>query len=152
KSPGPEDPWIRGLAEHLTRTDAKFYGASWCPHCTEQKKLFGGSERRVPYVECASAGPGSRQTAVCNEAGIKTYPTWVIHAPRSLCRVRVGGRGVAANRGLQRSRDKNLPYLGDQRPALHGYPEPGCPGAVQPVQKRRRQTMTQRCSHTTYFF
>ena len=82
KAPGPEDPWIRGLAEHLARADAKFYGASWCPHCTDQKKLFGSSERRVPYVECASAGPGSRQTAVCNEAGIKTYPTWVINGQR----------------------------------------------------------------------
>ena len=33
KAPGPEDPWIRNLAEHLARSDAKFYGASWCPHC-----------------------------------------------------------------------------------------------------------------------
>jgi uncharacterized membrane protein/glutaredoxin len=82
KAPGPEDPWIRGLAEHLTRTNAKFYGASWCPHCTDQKKLFGSSERRLPYVECASAGPGSKQTAVCNEVGIKTYPTWVINGQR----------------------------------------------------------------------
>ena len=30
----------------------------------------------------ASAGAGSRQTAVCNEAGIKTYPTWVINGQR----------------------------------------------------------------------
>jgi glutaredoxin len=82
KAPRPEDPWIRGLAEHLARTDAKFYGASWCPHCTEQKELFGASGRRLPYVECASAGPGSKQTAACNEAGIKSYPTWVINGQR----------------------------------------------------------------------
>lgn len=82
KAPGPEDPWIRGLAEHLTQTDAKFYGASWCPHCAEQKELFGSSARRLPYVECASAGPGSRQTAVCNDAGIKNYPTWIINGQR----------------------------------------------------------------------
>ena len=82
KAPGPEDPWIRGLAEHLAQSNAKFYGASWCPHCTEQKELFGASGRRLPYVECSSAGPGSKQTAVCNEAGIKSYPTWVINGQR----------------------------------------------------------------------
>jgi glutaredoxin len=82
KAPGPEDPWIRGLAEHLTRTNAKFYGASWCPHCAEQKELFGSSARRLPYIECSSAGPGSRQTALCNDAGIKSYPTWVINGQR----------------------------------------------------------------------
>lgn len=28
-SAGPEDPYLRGLAEHLTRTGAVFYGAYW---------------------------------------------------------------------------------------------------------------------------
>jgi glutaredoxin len=82
KAAGPEDPWIRGLAEHLTQTDAKFYGASWCPHCAEQKELFGSSARRLPYVECSAGGAGTRQTAVCNDAGIKSYPTWVINGQR----------------------------------------------------------------------
>src|SRR5262249_58316777 len=45
KASGPEDPWIRGLAEHLARTDAKFYGACRGPRCAEQTKLFGSSER-----------------------------------------------------------------------------------------------------------
>jgi uncharacterized membrane protein/glutaredoxin len=82
KAPGPEDPWIRGLAEHLSRTNAKFYGASWCPHCIEQKELFGSSGRRLPYIECSAGGAGTKQTAVCNEAGIKNYPTWVIAGQR----------------------------------------------------------------------
>jgi uncharacterized membrane protein len=37
-SAAAEDPWVRGLAEHLTQSDAKFYGASWCPHCKDQKE------------------------------------------------------------------------------------------------------------------
>jgi uncharacterized membrane protein/glutaredoxin len=82
KAPGPEDPWIRGLAEHLSRNDAKFYGASWCPHCTDQKELFGASGRRLPYVECSPGGPNTRQAAACNDAGIKSYPTWVINGER----------------------------------------------------------------------
>ncbi|HEX6172590.1 MAG TPA: vitamin K epoxide reductase family protein [Candidatus Binatia bacterium] len=82
KTAGPEDPWIRGLVEHLAKTDAKFYGASWCPHCTEQKELFGPSSSRVPYIECSPGGPRAPQAQACNDAGIKSYPTWIINGQR----------------------------------------------------------------------
>ena len=35
------DPYLRELAEYLTQRGAKFYGASWCHHCQDQKELFG---------------------------------------------------------------------------------------------------------------
>jgi len=79
---GPEDPWIRGLAEHLAKTNAKFYGASWCPHCTDQKEMFGSSARRLPYVECSPGGPKAPPAQACNEANVKSYPTWVISGQR----------------------------------------------------------------------
>lgn len=82
KTAGPEDPWIRGLVEHLAKSNAKFYGASWCPHCTEQKELFGPSSSRVPYIECSPGGPRAPQAQACNEAGIKSYPTWIIKGQR----------------------------------------------------------------------
>jgi uncharacterized membrane protein len=82
KAPGPEDPWIRGLAEHLAKTDAKFYGASWCPHCQEQKESFGASASRVPYIECSPGGPKAPSAPTCTEAGIKSYPTWIINGQR----------------------------------------------------------------------
>jgi uncharacterized membrane protein/glutaredoxin len=82
KTAGPEDPWVRGLVEHLSKTDAKFYGASWCPHCTEQKELFGPSSSRVPYIECSPGGPRAPQAQACNDAGIKSYPTWIINGQR----------------------------------------------------------------------
>ncbi len=82
RAPGPEDSWVRGLAEHLTKTDAKFYGAYWCPHCIEQKELFGASVRRLPYVECSPSGPNAPQATVCKEKDIKSYPTWVINGAR----------------------------------------------------------------------
>ena len=82
KTAGPEDPWIRGLAEHLTKTNAKFYGAGWCPHCKEQKEMFGSSVKRVPYVECSPGGPGTPQAAVCTAAGVESYPTWTINGQR----------------------------------------------------------------------
>jgi uncharacterized membrane protein/glutaredoxin len=76
---GPEDPATRALAEHLTEEGVLFYGASWCPHCEEQKRLFGASARRLPYVECSPAGPNSPQAPSCNRAGVQTYPTWIIN-------------------------------------------------------------------------
>lgn len=82
KAPRPEDPWIRGLAEHLTQIDAKFYGASWCPHCNDQKELFGSSSRRMPYVECSPAGPRAPTATVCKENNIQSYPTWIINGQR----------------------------------------------------------------------
>lgn len=81
-APGPEDPWIRGLAEHLSKSDAKFYGASWCPHCNSQKDLFGSSVKRIPYVECSPGGSNAPQAPVCKEKNIQSYPTWIINGQR----------------------------------------------------------------------
>jgi len=76
---GPEDPAIRALAEHLTEEGVLFYGASWCPHCQEQKRLFGASAVRLPYIECSPAGANTPQAPSCSRAGIQSYPTWVIN-------------------------------------------------------------------------
>jgi uncharacterized membrane protein/glutaredoxin len=75
---GPEDPTVRALAEHLAENDVVFYGASWCPHCQQQKALFGASAARLPYVECSLGGPSAPQAAACRNAGVRSYPTWVI--------------------------------------------------------------------------
>ena len=74
----PEDPRLRGLAEHLHASGAKFYGASWCPDCTAQKKAFGVSAARLPYVECSPNGRNGGVAFECTSAGIGGYPTWVI--------------------------------------------------------------------------
>lgn len=81
-APGPEEPGIRGLAEHLAKTSAKFYGASWCPHCADQKEMFGSSAQRLPYIECSPYGPRAPQASLCNEMKIKSYPTWIINGRR----------------------------------------------------------------------
>jgi uncharacterized membrane protein/glutaredoxin len=75
---GPEDPLTRALAEHLANEGVRFYGASWCPHCQEQKRIFGASASRLPYVECSPTGRNAPQSRSCDQAGVKTYPTWVI--------------------------------------------------------------------------
>jgi uncharacterized membrane protein len=74
---GPEDPYQRGLAERLNESGALFYGASWCPHCQQQKAMFGASQDRLPYVECSPGGPRAPSAPSCTRAGIQTFPTWI---------------------------------------------------------------------------
>lgn len=69
--PGPLD----AFAKCLDQKGAKFYGAFWCPHCQNQKKMFGTSEQFLPYVECSTADGGS-ELPVCIQKNITGYPTW----------------------------------------------------------------------------
>jgi glutaredoxin len=82
KPPAAEDPVLRQLATHLAQTGAKMYGAEWCPHCQDQKALFGAAAKRLPYIECSIGAQGTGQTTVCRNAGITTYPTWEIGGQR----------------------------------------------------------------------
>lgn len=82
KPEGKEDPWTLALAEHLTKVGAKFYGAYWCPHCKDQKEMFGASAHRLPYIECSPGGRRAPQANRCRTAGIRSYPTWIINGRR----------------------------------------------------------------------
>lgn len=66
-----------GLADHLTQTGAKMYGAYWCPHCEDQKTMFGAAVSRIPYVECDPKGEKA-QPQLCQAKQIQGYPTWEI--------------------------------------------------------------------------
>lgn len=66
---------LDGFASCLAEKRAVFYGAFWCPHCQNQKALFGNSARLLPYVEC-STPDGKNQLPICIEAKITGYPTW----------------------------------------------------------------------------
>jgi hypothetical protein len=66
------------LARHLTQIGAKEYGAYWCPHCYDQKQLFGKEAFAIiNYIECTTDGKNS-QTQLCEKAGIQGFPTWEI--------------------------------------------------------------------------
>ena len=54
---------------------AVFYGAFWCPHCQNQKKLFGSSQSLLPYVEC-STPDGKAMLQACKDKKVESYPTW----------------------------------------------------------------------------
>jgi uncharacterized membrane protein len=78
-APQAEDLQAKALAIHLAKSGAKMYGAFWCPHCKQQKSYFGASAERLPYVECSPDGQNAPQAKECADAGIKSYPTWVIN-------------------------------------------------------------------------
>lgn len=63
------------FAKCLKDKGATFYGAFWCPHCQNQKKLFGKSEMYLNYVEC-STPDGKSQLKICIDKKVESYPTW----------------------------------------------------------------------------
>jgi uncharacterized membrane protein len=70
--------YATGLARHLAASGAVMYGAYWCPHCREQKALFGSAAALLPYVECDPRGKHA-QTERCRARGIRVFPTWEFH-------------------------------------------------------------------------
>lgn len=67
------------LARHLKEVGAKKYSAYWCPHCYEQKQLFGKEAfSEINVVECAPDGKNG-QPQVCRDAGVKGFPSWGIN-------------------------------------------------------------------------
>ncbi|MEI6581061.1 MAG: hypothetical protein WCO07_02720 [bacterium] len=71
-APGKYDTFATCLKDK----GAVFYGAFWCVHCQAEKKLFGSSEKLLPYVEC-STPDGQGQTQICKDKKIEGYPTWI---------------------------------------------------------------------------
>jgi hypothetical protein len=59
---------LDSFAQCLNSKGLRMYGAWWCPHCAEQKELFGYAFQYVNYTECGIEG----QTHSVNEH----FPTW----------------------------------------------------------------------------
>lgn len=74
-------PTELALAQHLKQNGAKMYGAYWCPHCHDQKQLFGQEAfKAIDYIECDPSGKNS-QVEVCKAQAenVKGYPTWEVN-------------------------------------------------------------------------
>ena len=72
KSPTYQPSQYDEFAKCLASKNITMYGASWCPHCQNQKKDFGDSFHFISYVEC----PDNPQK--CDAAGVNSYPTWIL--------------------------------------------------------------------------
>jgi len=72
------------FARCLASKNAKMYGLYWCPHCADQKEMFGASFRNVPYIECAMKDKPGELAPACKAAGVKLFPSWQFagEAPR----------------------------------------------------------------------
>ncbi|WP_392535678.1 vitamin K epoxide reductase family protein [Nostoc sp. C117] len=70
------------LARHLVKIGAKEYTAYWCPHCHEQKLLFGKQAYQElndnVKVECAEDGLKAKPE-LCKAAKIEGFPTWIVN-------------------------------------------------------------------------
>src|SRR5579864_1146832 len=66
---------LDGFAKCLSSKGARMYGAWWCPHCADQKELFGYAFQYVNYTECSPEGQRT-ETPQCKQEGIKHFPTW----------------------------------------------------------------------------
>ena len=72
-------PATLALAEHLTGSGAVMYSAYWCPHCHEQKELFGKeASDKLKVVECAADGQNN-QADLCRSKGLQGFPSWEIN-------------------------------------------------------------------------
>lgn len=75
-SSGPQTeqkPELNTFAQCLTDQGVIMYGTEWCPHCRNQKELFGSAFEHINYIDCEA------NTKACTDAGIRGYPTWIIN-------------------------------------------------------------------------
>lgn len=70
-----QDGKYKDLAMCLTEKGVKMYGAFWCSHCGNQKKMFGDDVKYITYIECDARGKDADPEA-CKTAGVESYPTW----------------------------------------------------------------------------
>lgn len=66
------DENVYSFASCMTESGAIMYGTEWCPHCTDQKRLFGSAFEDINYIDC------DKNRDACISAGIQGYPTWII--------------------------------------------------------------------------
>lgn len=116
--PQSDAPDLVAFARALSATGAKFYGAAWCPRCTEQKELFEDGGGYLPFVEVTHPDRVSvyedRESGAESERLLRRERRWVRHAarrPGGYQRVecgggergngRPGGRGVDLDAGLR---------------------------------------------------
>ncbi len=65
------------FAKCLTKKNVIMYGSFLCPHCDDQKKMFGDSFKYIHYDECSQMGLPQDVNA-CKLAQIRYTPTWVL--------------------------------------------------------------------------
>lgn len=66
---------MKALAKAIADSGARFFGADWCPFCTEQKEVFGEGYSNLPFIEVTNPNHTLNQIGIDNN--ITQLPTWV---------------------------------------------------------------------------
>ena len=67
------------FAKFLSENNIVMYSAYWCPHCHDQKQLFGKEAvKELKVVECAKDGKDN-EYELCQTKGISGFPSWEIN-------------------------------------------------------------------------
>lgn len=74
----PADSYTISLAKYMGSRGATMYGSFKCPHCNDQKKMFGSAFKYIKYVECHPQGPEANPS-LCFARGVQNFPTWEIN-------------------------------------------------------------------------
>jgi len=73
---GEAAPDLVAFAKAIADSGTIFFGAAWCPHCTEQKELFEDGGSFLPFVEVTNLDNPVTLNAVGTAEGISSFPTW----------------------------------------------------------------------------
>ncbi len=67
------------FAKFLRENNIVMYSAYWCPHCHDQKQLFGKEAvKELKVVECAKDGKDN-EYELCQKKEISGFPSWEIN-------------------------------------------------------------------------
>lgn len=66
------------LANWLGDQGFEFYGAHWCPACTQQKQLFEDGGDDLPFTEVTLPNATRSQDPQFASLNITEYPTWIL--------------------------------------------------------------------------
>ena len=71
---GEAAPDLVQFAEDLAAAGVDFYGADWCPACTQQKELFSDGKDNLPFIEVTN--PDRTFNSIATAQNITQIPTW----------------------------------------------------------------------------
>lgn len=71
---GEAAPDLVQFARDLAAAGVDFYGAAWCPACTQQRDLFSDGRDDLPFIEVTN--PDQTFNSIATAQGITQIPTW----------------------------------------------------------------------------
>ena len=101
------------FAKALDEAGVKYYGAAWCPACTQQKQLFEDGGQFLPFVEVTNPDRTLNAEGVANS--IASFPTWIFADGTRVEQVMtLAELSSASGVVIPQSEDPSFATIGDQ--------------------------------------